>query len=220
MRQFAAAAVLLALSATRPAAARDAAFRGARRRVLLQAAASPPSGEFHANTFIFGGGIDVQSSCAVFTDLDDGGSDTLRTAVGDPRCTRIALAAGLTVALTRPLVITRSLRLECDYGAAVVASLVPPFPLSAAWDTLGGGAPRRDAIGCGGQRNARRCAAGRMHAGRWRCVAAHHGASRRSFRPARQHHQYRAAQWLCRWRRPAGWWRKHLHRCTGFAAGA
>ena len=150
MRQFAAAVALLALSAARPAAARDAAFRGARRRVLLQAAASPPSGEFHANAFIFGGGIDVQSSCAVFTDLDDAGSDTLRTAVGDPRCTRVALAAGLTVALTRPLVITRSLRLECDYSAAVVASLVPPVPLSAAWDTLGGGAPRRDAIGAAG----------------------------------------------------------------------
>ena len=141
MRRVAAAAALLALSAVRPAACA--------RRTQLQVP-SPPSAGFHADTFIFGGGIDAQSSCVVFTYLDDDGSDTLRVAIGDPRCTRIAIAAGLTVVLTRPLVITRSLRLECDYGAALVAPLVPPVPRATVWDSLGGSTPQRDAIGAAG----------------------------------------------------------------------
>ena len=142
MRRIAAAAALLALSAVHPAAGT--------RRAQLQVPSSPPSAAFHADTFIFGGGIDAQSSCVVFTDLDDNGSDTLRVAIGDPRCTRIAIAAGLTIALTRPLVITRSLRLECDYGAGLVAPLVPPVPRSTVWDSIGGSAPQRDAIGAAG----------------------------------------------------------------------
>ena len=42
----------------------------------------------------FGGAIDVSYACLVLTALDDGGPDTLRTALGDPRCAVVKLAAG------------------------------------------------------------------------------------------------------------------------------
>ena len=145
MRRIAIAAALLALSAARPVSARLVQLQAP--SVDIGAAPQPPSGEFHASTFVFGGGIDAQSSCVVFTDLDDGGSDALRIAVSNSRCTHISLAAGLTVALTRPLVITRSLLLDCNYGAAAVAPLVTPAPRAPAWDSLVGGALRRDAFG-------------------------------------------------------------------------
>jgi predicted outer membrane repeat protein len=146
MRRTTAALLALACVAHRAAAARDVGLRGARRTQLQ---ASQPSADFHADSFLFAGSIDPQFSCLVLTDLDDGGSDTLRTAVGDPRCARIAIAAGLTIALASPLTITRSLRLECDYAAAVVAPLVPPAPRGSVWDSLGGAAPRA-AIGAAG----------------------------------------------------------------------
>ena len=119
------------------------------RRAQLQAP-SVAVDLLHADSFLFAGSIDTQFSCLVLTDLDDGGSDTLRTAVGDPRCVRIAVAAGLTVALTRPLVVTRSLRIECDYAASVVAPLVPPAPRAPVWDSLGGAPPLRAATGAAG----------------------------------------------------------------------
>jgi len=132
------AAALLALSC----AAQHAA---AVRRAQLQAPA-----DFHADSFLFAGNISPQYSCLVLTDLDDGGTDTLRVALGDPRCVRVAIAAGLTIAVTQPLVVTRSVRIECDYGAAVIAPLVPPVPQTPLWDSLGGAAPQLAATGGAG----------------------------------------------------------------------
>jgi hypothetical protein len=132
------AAALLALSC----AAQHAA---AVRRAQLQAPA-----DFHADSFLFAGNISPQYSCLVLTDLDDGGTDTLRVALGDPRCVRVAIAAGLTIAVTQPLVVTRSVRIECDYGAAVIVPLVPPVPQPPLWDSLGGAAPQLAATGGAG----------------------------------------------------------------------
>jgi hypothetical protein len=123
-----ACAALMALACLARAGAREAGLQGARRAALEQdtpvRAASharactprlhrasraqptaiqllPLSAEDAARFPVFGvstTGVTVRYACTVFTDLDDGGPDTLRTALGDVRCAVVQLAGGCDAA--------------------------------------------------------------------------------------------------------------------------
>lgn len=71
--------------------------------------------------------------CLVLTGRDDGGADTLRTALGDPRCAIVALTGGVTVLVSPArgsLTVRRSVSVACEQLLAglTIPSLGSPIP--------------------------------------------------------------------------------------------